>query len=74
MACWRSASKAANRSSAGRDNQYARSRLTALSVARRMTFCMMFDDSFVAAVAVAYMLRRYCPPTSNSAFVICPSE
>jgi len=21
-----------------------------------------------------YMLRRYCPPTSNSAFVICPSE
>ena len=22
----------------------------------------------------AYMLRRYCPPTSNSAWVICPSE
>ena len=21
-----------------------------------------------------YILRRYCPPTSNSAFVICPSE
>ena len=21
-----------------------------------------------------YMLRRYCPPTSNSASVICPSE
>ncbi len=24
--------------------------------------------------ACAHMLRRYCPPTSNSAFVICPSE
>ena len=23
---------------------------------------------------VFHMLRRYCPPTSNSAFVICPSE
>ena len=22
----------------------------------------------------SYMLRRYCPPTSNSEFVICPSE
>ena len=22
----------------------------------------------------AYILRRYCPPTSNSALVICPSE
>ena len=22
----------------------------------------------------AHILRRYCPPTSNSAFVICPSE
>lgn len=21
-----------------------------------------------------YMLLRYCPPTSNNAFVICPSE
>ena len=21
-----------------------------------------------------YMLRRYCPPTSNSALVICPNE
>ena len=21
-----------------------------------------------------YIFRRYCPPTSNSAFVICPSE
>ena len=24
--------------------------------------------------AADYMLRRYCPPTSNSALVICPSE
>ena len=25
-------------------------------------------------VALSYMLRRYSPPTSNSARVICPSE
>ena len=26
------------------------------------------------ATAHAYILLRYCPPTSNSALVICPSE
>ena len=29
---------------------------------------------FAVGLLDAYMLRRYCPPTSNSAFVICPSE
>ena len=28
----------------------------------------------MARLPSAYMLRRYCPPTSNSASVICPSE
>ena len=27
-----------------------------------------------SVVAVTHMLRRYCPPTSNKAFVICPRE
>ena len=30
--------------------------------------------SMAKGCACRYMLRRYCPPTSNSAFVICPSE
>jgi hypothetical protein len=36
-----------------------------------------FIDDFwpmAQGCACCYMLRRYCPPTSNSAFVICPSE
>jgi hypothetical protein len=38
-------------------------------------FNSLVEDILGAFVAArAYMLRRYCPPTSNSAFVICPSE
>src|SRR6185436_13188135 len=32
------------------------------------------DLPLVTAILRPYMLRRYCPPTSNSACVICPSE
>src|SRR6185503_9487513 len=32
------------------------------------------SPSLVTAILRRYMLRRYCPPTSNSACVICPSE
>ena len=34
----------------------------------------IFRISRAVVKPVGYMLRRYCPPTSNSAFVICPSE
>ena len=36
-------------------------------------FGFLFGSNFRGPPA-AYILRRYCPPTSNSALVICPSE
>jgi hypothetical protein len=33
-----------------------------------------FGMTHVRGVSLSYILRRYCPPTSNMAWVICPKE
>ena len=43
----------------------------------RVTRQAEFIDNFrsmAEGCACCYMLRRYCPPTSNNALVICPNE